>query len=103
MMKYEIGDRIRKYRIKRNLSQKKLAKSLGIGNARLSNWEKGINRPDVDYLADICRELDVSPSELLDVKLPHESLNEKERDVIKAYRSKPEFQKAVDRLLGVDD
>lgn len=100
-LKYEIGKRIRKYREACGISQKQLAEKLGISNNRVSNWEQGINRPDADILADICRALNISPSELLNVRLSSDELNEKEKDVIKAYRSKPELQQAVDILLGI--
>lgn len=102
-LKYEIGKRIRKYREACGISQKQLAEKLGISNNRVSNWEQGINRPDADILADICRVLNISPSELLNVRLSSDELNEKEKDVIKAYRSKPELQQAVNILLGIDD
>lgn len=102
-MKYEIGKRIRKYREACGLSQIQLAEKLGIRNNRVSNWEQGINRPDADILADICRVLEISPSELLDVHLSSDELTEKERNIIKAYRSKPELQLAVDILLGIAD
>ena len=102
-MVYEIGDRIRKYRIERKLSQKELAQLIGVSNSRVSNWEQGINRPDVDLLADICRALRVSPSELLDVHLCEDEISEQERKVIQAYRAKSELQQAVNILLGIDD
>lgn len=102
-MKYEIGNRIRKYREARGISQIQLAERLGISNSRVSNWEQGINRPDADILAEMCRVLEVSPSELLDVHLSTDELDEKEKQVIKAYRSKPELQQAVDILLGISD
>ncbi len=102
-MKYEIGMRLRKYREKSGLSQKELAELLGISNSRISNWEQGINRPDADILADLCRALNVSPSELLDVRLAPEDLNEQERKVIMAYRTKTDLQNAVNILLGIDD
>ena len=47
-MKYEIGARIRKFREQRGLSQKEFAQLIGMSNARVSNWEQGLNRPDVD-------------------------------------------------------
>ena len=102
-MKYEIGKRIRKYREDRGLSQKELADKIGVSNSRISNWEKGINRPDADILADLCRALNVSPSELLDVRLSVDELNDQERKVIQAYRTKTELQHAVNILLGVEE
>ncbi len=101
-MKYEIGNRIRQYREKKKLTQKQLADMIGVSNSRVSNWEKGINRPDADIIADICRALDVSPSVLLDVRLSTDELNDKERKIIKAYRVKSDLQKAVDILLGIE-
>lgn len=102
-MKYEIGMRIRKYREKSGLSQKELAEKINVSNSRISNWEQGINRPDADILADLCRALNVSPSELLDVRLAPEDLNEQERKVVMAYRTKTDLQNAVNILLGIDD
>lgn len=101
-MKYEIGNRIRQYREKKKLTQKQLADLIGVSNSRVSNWEKGINRPDADIIADICRALDVSPSVLLNVRLSTDELNDKERKIIKAYRVKSDLQKAVDILLGIE-
>lgn len=101
-MKYEIGARIRKYREMCGFSQKELAQKIGVSNSRVSNWEQGINRPDADILADICKALNVSPSELLDVRLSPDDLNDQERKVIMAYRTKPDLQKAVNILLGLE-
>ena len=80
-MKYEIGSRIRRYREERGLSQKQLAEMIGVKNSRVSNWEQGLNRPDADILAALCRALQVSPSELLDVRLVDDELNAQERKV----------------------
>ena len=57
---------------------------------------------DADILADICKALNVSPSELLDVRLSPEDLSEQERKVIMAYRTKPDLRKAVNILLGIE-
>ena len=101
-MKYEIGSRIRKFREARGLNQKQLADLLGVKNNRVSNWEQGLNRPDADIIAKMCVILNVSPSELLDVRLVPEELNEQERKVIMAYRTKVDLQPAVNILLGID-
>lgn len=102
-MKYEIGERIRKYREEMGISQKELAQRLGVSNSRVSNWEQGINRPDANILADICRALNVSPSTLLNVRLSLDEFSERERRIIMAYRAKKDLQKAVDILLGIED
>lgn len=100
---YGIGKRIHEYRVMKGYTQKQLADMIGVSNGRVSNWEQGINRPDADKLADICRVLEVSPSVLLDVQIPdHELASRKERDVINAYRQKRDMQKAIDILLGLE-
>lgn len=103
MLKYEIGKRIREFREDRGMSQKELADKIGVSNSRVSNWEQGINRPDADILADLCRALKVSPSELLDVHLSTDELSDQERKVVQAYRTKKELQQAVNILLGLED
>ena len=102
-MAYDIGLRIRNFREARKMTQKQLARLIGVTNSRVSNWEQGLNRPDVDLLADICRALSVSPSELLDFNLLSEELTCKERRVVQAYRDKTHLQGAIDILLGIDE
>ncbi len=102
-MKYEIGSRIRKYREDKGLSQLELAKMIRVSSGRLSNWEQGLHRPNADIIANICKALDISPSELLDVQLTTDNLTEQERKIISAYRKKPKLQEAVNILLGIND
>lgn len=101
-LRYEIGSRIRKFREERHLSQRQLADLIHVSNSRVSNWEQGINRPDADILADLCRALQISPSELLEVHLSQNEISGHERRIIESYRAKPDLQKAVDILLGVE-
>ncbi len=102
-MKYEIGNKIRKYRKESGLTQEQLAEKINATKSRISNWEQGINRPDADIIGNICHALNVSPSDLLDVHLTDDELNVHEKKVIKAYRTKKDLQQAVDILLGIDD
>lgn len=101
MVKYEIGNRIRKYREELGLSQKELADKIGVSNSRVSNWEQGINRPDADMLAEICMALNVSPSLLLNVHIAEDNYSDKERRLIQSYRNKTDLQKAIDILLDI--
>ena len=102
-MTYEIGNRIKKFREARNLSQKDFANKIGVSNSRVSNWEQGVNRPDVDLLVNICKVLNVSPSELLDFRLGTDELTNHERQLIINYRRKTDLQHAVNILLDVDN
>lgn len=86
----------------KNVSQKELADKLGVSSSRISNWEQGINRPDVDILASICTALDVSPSELLNITLTSNEYSEHERSLINAYRNHKDMQHAVNVLLGIE-
>lgn len=104
-MKYEIGKKIRKYRENQNLSQKEFAKLVGVSNARVSNWEQGLNRPDVDLLAVICTVLKVSPNELLDIDIKTE-ITAEEKDLLSSYRKlnpegKKEALKRVNELTQI--
>lgn len=102
-MSTEIGNRIRKYREERKISRSELARTLGLTVSCISNWELGQNDPAADHLGDLCRALQVSPSELLGVQLIDGELSEQERKLVSAYREKPELQQAVNILLGITD
>ena len=101
-MNYEIGARIARYRKLKNYSQREFAELIGVSGSRVSNWEQGTHRPDVDILANICKVLEVSPSELLDIRLSTDELNEHERELILAYRANSSLRPAVDKLLSID-
>ncbi len=102
-MNYEIGSRIRKYREAKKITQKQLAALIGVTGSRVSNWEQGINRPDVDILSRLCNALSVSPSELLDIHLDCNEFSAHEHRLIEAYREHSDLRHAVDILLGIDN
>ena len=100
---YEVGKRIKMYRERARLTQKAFAQMINTKNTTVSNWEKGLTRPDVDTLARICAVLRISADELLDVRLSPDDMSEQERRVILAYRVKTGLQKAVNILLDVEN
>lgn len=85
-MKYQIGYRIKQLRENLGLNQTEFAEKIGVSNSRVSNWEKGINRPDVDFLSKICEVLQVSADDLLELN-NSVSLNTKEQALINNYRN----------------
>jgi transcriptional regulator with XRE-family HTH domain len=101
-MVYWLSSRIRKFREERKITQKELGELIGVSGSRVGNWEQGSHRPNVELLAKICKALNVSPSAMLDIRLSEDDLNDMERKVIAQYRNKPDIQRAVNILLGIE-
>lgn len=64
---YEIGKNIKSIREQKGISQKDFAAMINSKNTTVSNWEKGLTRPDVDTLSIICKALNVSADLLLGI------------------------------------
>jgi transcriptional regulator with XRE-family HTH domain len=60
-----LGERIRKARLVKGLTQKQLAKILNVTDATVNRYEKGIRNPDPEMLKTIADVLDVSIDYLL--------------------------------------
>ncbi|HEL1970033.1 TPA: helix-turn-helix transcriptional regulator, partial [Streptococcus suis] len=43
-----IGQRIKDFRLSRNMTQKELAKRIGMGDTTIANYEKGFRSPKKD-------------------------------------------------------
>lgn len=56
------GDRIRDARKAAGLTQRQLAERLGVSNTSISNWEKGLSRPDADMIQKLCVILSLQPN-----------------------------------------
>ena len=91
-MKMEkVGNFIRKKRKDKNLTQKELAKELGVSDKAISKWERGICCPDISLLKDLSSILGISVNELLsgeDIeKLEKEKTDDVLVDSVKQYTS----------------
>ncbi|MEP4091783.1 helix-turn-helix transcriptional regulator [Reichenbachiella sp.] len=63
-----IGDKVRSARIAKGLSQTKLAYSIGKDQPSINRLEKGNVNPSYLYLLEICEGLEITLSELLEIK-----------------------------------
>lgn len=60
-----LGERIRKLRDERGLSQKQLADRLGVKKQTVSNWENGNAMPSMDMFVRVVELLHTTPNYLL--------------------------------------
>lgn len=60
-----IGNKIKFYRVDKNLSQEQLSERVDITQNYLSNIERGIRIPSLPVLVDIVDELGITPNDIL--------------------------------------
>lgn len=88
-MKLTIGENIRRFRKKNDLTQEALADRLGVTYQSVSRWEKGTTYPDLELLPAIASLLEVTVDELLGVpaiekeKRAAEAFDELRRECVK--------------------
>lgn len=95
-----IGDRLREERIKAGISQRELARRLGLSASMISQLESGISKPSVGTLYAIVTELDLS----LDRIIRGEEYAGSERDDEEEEISplvQPHQRQAIDLASGV--
>lgn len=100
-IKKNISRNIGKYREAIGMSQKELAKKLGVVPSRISNWETGANCPTIDILFEVCEILNVSINDIYGV-YPNSKfvLQYDEIEHIKKYRAlDPHGKEMVDFTL----
>ena len=66
MNQTSIGSYIARKRKEQNLTQEQLAEKLGVSNKTISKWENGKCMPDYSIIEQLCKELSVTLSELMD-------------------------------------
>lgn len=59
------ADRIKEARKQKKISQEKLSEMLNVSQSAISSYESGARKPDIDFLPQIAKALDVSVSYLL--------------------------------------
>lgn len=64
-MKLTIGENIRRFRKKNDLTQEVLAERLGVTYQSVSRWENGTTYPDLELLPAISKTLSVTVDELI--------------------------------------
>lgn len=103
MEQLKVGRFITKKWKEQNLTQEQLAERLGISNKTISKWETGKCMPDYAVVKNLCEELNVSVSELMD----GEETDDKsirmydEEQILDLLRRTQELEKQKVMLTGV--
>ena len=63
-----IGSKLKQARVDAKVSQVELAEQIGVYQKDISRWEKGDITPSLEMFAKICRAMNVSADELLEIK-----------------------------------
>lgn len=63
-----IGDNMRKVRKAAGVSQVDLADRLQVHQKDISRWESGVHAPTLEMFVKICRELNASADEILELR-----------------------------------
>lgn len=93
-----IGRFIALKRKQKNLTQEQLAQHLNISNKTISKWETGKCMPDYSIIKPLCKELDITISELIEGE---ESNHINEEQILDLLRRTQELEKQKNLLYGV--
>ena len=96
------GERLARLREDKGWLQRDLAFRVSVKANTISNWEKGISRPNLDQLCLLCQALSVTSDTLLglDKTGMERTLNLKEQRILTAFRNAtPELQSAMYQLF----
>lgn len=64
----EFGKRFKNFRLSNNLTQKQVAKLIGIDQTNISSWENDKTRPEYENLIKLAKIYDTTIDELLGVE-----------------------------------
>lgn len=97
------GNTIRDYRLKAQMDQEQVGRACGLTANTVSNWERGVSRPDLALIPKLCEVLGM-PLEVF-FGLPSAStLSRTERQIVRDYRlmsepNRTQLVKMIDAIL----
>lgn len=99
----EIGEYIKQLRLEKGISQEELGKIVGVQRAAVQKWEAGkvqnLKRTTILALASF---FNVSPIKFVSDNLDSDTtLSDHEKELVQAYRNRPDRQDSVDALLEI--
>ena len=100
-----LGQKIKNVRKNAGYTQSEFAELLSsetykIGNTTVSNWEKDLNKPDIETISNICYKLNIPASYFIEPKTPKKELNSVELSLVNNFQQLNESgqSKLMERL-----
>lgn len=100
------GERLAKLRESKGWLQRDVAFRMSVKANTISNWEKGISRPNLDQICQLCQVLTVTSDHLLglDKTAMEQTLNLREQALIRCFRnSSDSMRNAIHTMLSQID
>ena len=90
----QIGEVIRTYRKKQNLTQEEMANRLGVSAPAVNKWENGSSLPDISMLTPVARLLEITPDILLSFQedVSQEEINQIVQEVDKKFQKEESYE-----------
>ena len=97
------GKALREYRLRAHMEQEQLGHACGLTGNSISNWERGVSRPDISLVPTICRLLNMPLYALFGMDDPNLYTSE-EKTLVSDYRamtlpSRRQLRKVVEAIL----
>lgn len=92
------GDRLKQARVAAKMTQQELGEKIGAKGNSISNWEKGVSRPDLEQVGKICTVLNVSANFLIDTAEISTIISAKERMLLNKYNALDTYGKELIEL-----
>lgn len=91
MPEKSFGERLCQFRESKGWLQRDLAFRVGVKANTISNWEKGVSRPNMDQICRLCQTLCVTSDTLLGLNKTamEQTLSLTEQQIISMYRALP--------------
>ena len=90
-----IGDNIKFYRKKNQLTQDDIAKECSVTRQAVSKWENGSNMPDLSLLVELADFYNVDIREIIDGERKSEIMNSEEKETLKLVADYAENEKGI--------
>lgn len=100
-----IGEKIKYFRVKHNLTQEELAKGI-VSVSYLSKIERNAADPNPDAVRQLCERLGISPEKVIDEDIANQVTHWMEsllkRDLVKAHDLYQDIQSKIEKVIDAD-